>query len=1157
MGPITLENVRASSDITINARLKDGGIYIAWTSLSEIKAYIFSDDQKAIAGRCAVSIDSEDSTVLVCEYSALKPQYPGVNSLVIRAVYDGRIKTYDVKAINIVPRTANVSGDIVLDDPTVDLELEVTDVSSSLLDLAIRLAFKAADEVDQALITHRGPAGKSAYEVAVDNGFVGSEQEWLASLVGPEGPHGQRGQTGPAGVTSATVSVGPNTGTPSASISVVNGLLSLILDGLKGNTGEQGPVGPEGPTGPVGPQGVKGDKGDKGNQGDKGEKGDRGAQGQIGPAGVTSAVVQVNNTSGTPSATANVSNGVLTIVIDGIKGEQGNSGYTGAAGELQVVNDRTTGGAENAWSAEQGKELNQEVPHIAANVGTDIVTFKDHEEAPIYPYVPERAMWDADGYTAEQKFSEVKPSDLYGPVNYDVEEIDVTGLTTFTNTVGLSTFLNGGTRAQLLVNEGDVVKITGGSVGCRFHFLSHLTRGLATSNVPSVFTAWIDAAKTYYFHVPTGARAMAFSMTQTNDTDCSPSALSIASPKITGDTVAVNPCPVYQFRINDANDKLVAAETADAKAYVIRIKAGERYNFYPVHNGSLKYGYIAGLPKVSMAISDVGNFSAAQFRKTGISFVATASSDCYCFIVNFKTGEASMTMTVERVYHEDNPPTVTTLDAVSKITDTLLRDSDGYEQIDLSQYEKRNYNASQDTSLYGTDTSVKHVIVPVTPGEIIKVVPNSTYYARIAWLNSDAAPVASGLPAYVPGTRVFYVRDRKGQALTVPENAIYMYVYIGTGRHTPSYVGRYTGVSSGEGGGVPGDILALNPDSEFDSKLISANKRYGTSSDNPEPLVIAHLSDIHGNWDNVRRFIQFCDHHGTRIQVRLNTGDTVESCLYNGSGASGGIGTYQNIDGVGDILTVIGNHDTALNDGGTWSWREYAGKVAYDDVIAPHVASWGVIQPDDAAENGYCYYYKDFAAKNIRLVVTDVMGYDNTQDSWLAQVLAEAKAAGYHVVIATHFAGGRPSGEGSDPAFNMVECNYTTLYSSLGSTASGLYTFAPDSYKMMDTVDAFQQGGGIFIGYIQGHYHVDFVARCGKYPNQLIFSIGATKAGEMRDYNHVVGKRDQDEFQIVSIDTYDRIVKLYKVGANVDRWGRHKNAVCVSYDTRAVVTEAY
>ena len=45
----------------------------------------------------------------------------------------------------------------------------------------------------------KGDDGDSAYEVAVANGFVGTEQEWLDSLVGPEGPEGPQGEQGPQG----------------------------------------------------------------------------------------------------------------------------------------------------------------------------------------------------------------------------------------------------------------------------------------------------------------------------------------------------------------------------------------------------------------------------------------------------------------------------------------------------------------------------------------------------------------------------------------------------------------------------------------------------------------------------------------------------------------------------------------------------------------------------------------------------------------------------------------------------------------------------------------------------------------------------------------------------------------------------------------------
>lgn len=44
-----------------------------------------------------------------------------------------------------------------------------------------------------------GEDGDSAYEVAVANGFVGTESAWLASLIGPKGDQGDQGIQGPPG----------------------------------------------------------------------------------------------------------------------------------------------------------------------------------------------------------------------------------------------------------------------------------------------------------------------------------------------------------------------------------------------------------------------------------------------------------------------------------------------------------------------------------------------------------------------------------------------------------------------------------------------------------------------------------------------------------------------------------------------------------------------------------------------------------------------------------------------------------------------------------------------------------------------------------------------------------------------------------------------
>jgi len=48
-----------------------------------------------------------------------------------------------------------------------------------------------------------GAAGKSAYEVAVDNGFEGTETEWLASLKGADGKDGVDGKDGTNGTNGA------------------------------------------------------------------------------------------------------------------------------------------------------------------------------------------------------------------------------------------------------------------------------------------------------------------------------------------------------------------------------------------------------------------------------------------------------------------------------------------------------------------------------------------------------------------------------------------------------------------------------------------------------------------------------------------------------------------------------------------------------------------------------------------------------------------------------------------------------------------------------------------------------------------------------------------------------------------------------------------
>jgi len=96
----------------------------------------------------------------------------------------------------------------------------------------------------------------------------------------------------------------------------------------------------------------------------------------------------------------------------------------------------------------------------------------------------------------------------------------------------------------------------------------------------------------------------------------------------------------------------------------------------------------------------------------------------------------------------------------------------------LDSYTKRNYNIVQSTGLYGTNTTYKHIIIPVTPGRTIRVVPSENATdARIAWFTSNATPTSGGTPPYVPGTSLIVLTQQAD--LLVPNGANYMFIYFG------------------------------------------------------------------------------------------------------------------------------------------------------------------------------------------------------------------------------------------------------------------------------------------------------------------------------------------------------------------------------------------
>lgn len=229
--------------------------------------------------------------------------------------------------------------------------------------------------------------GYSAYEIALQQGFEGSKDEWLRALVGPQGEtgvsisdvrlnedftltitlddgtefttdpiKGDKGDKGQKGDKGDKGDIG--TGISFVRLNDDYTLTIIFSDnsdyqthipirgekgqqgiqgvqGPKGDTGERGPQGQQGIQGEQGPRGQTGPQGQVGPQGPKGQKGDtgqRGPQGQVGPRGETGPAFTYDDF--TPEQ------------LELLRGPQGQKGQTGPKGDTGQKGEKGDTGSQ-------------------------------------------------------------------------------------------------------------------------------------------------------------------------------------------------------------------------------------------------------------------------------------------------------------------------------------------------------------------------------------------------------------------------------------------------------------------------------------------------------------------------------------------------------------------------------------------------------------------------------------------------------------------------------------------------------------------------------------------------------------------------------------------------------------------------------------------
>ncbi|WP_299801920.1 hypothetical protein [uncultured Ruminococcus sp.] len=179
-------------------------------------------------------------------------------------------------------------------------------VKAEQMEFGVVITIVDADGETSATLHHgangeKGTDGKSAYQIAVEQGYQGSESDWLSSLKGDKGEKGNTGAKGNPGQDGAD-------GKSAYAIAVEHGYEDseekwlLSLKGEKGDTGERGE------------KGNTGDRGLQGVPGEKGEKGDAGVAGKDGTDGFSPIANVVKNGS-VITITITDKNGTTTVTL--------------------------------------------------------------------------------------------------------------------------------------------------------------------------------------------------------------------------------------------------------------------------------------------------------------------------------------------------------------------------------------------------------------------------------------------------------------------------------------------------------------------------------------------------------------------------------------------------------------------------------------------------------------------------------------------------------------------------------------------------------------------------------------------------------------------------------------------------------------------------
>ena len=217
-----------------------------------------------------------------------------------------------------------------------------------------------------------------------------------------------------------------------------------------------------------------------------------------------------------------------------------------------------------------------------------------------------------------------------------------------------------------------------------------------------------------------------------------------------------------------------------------------------------------------------------------------------------------------------------------------------------------------------------------------------------------------------------------------------------------------------------------------------------------------------------------------------------------------------------------------------------------------------------------CYFYKDYPDYNIRIIGlscyhwkenikysdgTPITNYPDgepvdtgQQQTWFRSVLEDARQQGLHVICSSH---------GNAEYISEDTVSFQALAPYRYTNQDSLI-----SMEMFQEVQTFIDNRGNFIAWLNGHAHEDHFGVIKDYPQQLqicIETAGALRQSPGSQFEFS-GWHDREEntinddlFNIVSVNIYNKSISLLRIGCEYDKYGRHIGSLSYDYENKKIL----